>query len=59
MCLYVNCFDLSAEISENYGLVAEEFEHDNELLKFLTDRLIIGQLKIFSFPKRIVVYAVR
>jgi len=49
VCLCVNCFDLSAETSETYGLVAETFEHDNERLRFLTDMLILGQLKIFSF----------
>ena len=59
MCLCVNCFDLHAETSENYGLVAETFEHGKERLRFLKDRLILGQLKTFSFPKRIVIYAAR
>ena len=59
LCLRVNCFDLNAETSEIYELVAETFEHGNELMRFLKDRLIFGQLKIFSFSKRIVIYAVR
>ena len=57
--LCVNCFDLSAETSEIYGLVKETFEHDNKRLRFLTHRLILDQLKIFSFSKRIVIYAGR
>ena len=61
MCMFlcVNCFDLNAETSESYGLVAETFEHGNERSRFLKDRLILGQLKIFSFSKRIVIYAVK
>jgi hypothetical protein len=56
MCLCVNCFDLNSETSKSYGLVAETFEYGNELLRFQKDRLILGQLKIFSFSKRIFRY---
>jgi len=59
VCLCVNCFDLNPGTSKSYGLVAETFEHDNELLRFQKDRLILGQLNIFNFSKRIVIYAIR
>jgi hypothetical protein len=58
VCLCVNCFDLKVETIEIYGLVAETFESGNELLRFLKDRLNVVQLKIFSFSKHIVIYAV-
>jgi hypothetical protein len=59
VCLRVNCFALNAETGEVCGLVTETFKHGNELLKFLKDKLIHGQLKIPSFSKCSVINAVR